>query len=325
MTKDNEMLLNEKIHMHMEKLSEYFDSNSLNPESYNILNESIFNFNPTGDIAISLHNTFGNNLFHRHDFFELIYIHSGQCTQKIDNKEMTLSKGELCLVNSKAYHSISTENDDDNIIFNFMFRKSFFSRYFLNLIGENDALSSFLINYLFDESSKDTYLIFNIDQSDKIDGIILSIINEFLDERAGFRSVLESLYVILFIEVSRNNLVKADSILKTTNKSSKFNEIMNYIEEHFATTNLQGTASHFHYHPNYLSKEIKKNTSKTYSEILQNIKLKQACFYLSKTNLSVQEIVEKVGYSELSHFYHIFKKNFTITPSEYRKQFQKHD
>ncbi|NMM65209.1 helix-turn-helix transcriptional regulator [Clostridium sp. P21] len=57
--------------------------------------------------------------------------------------------------------------------------------------------------------------------------------------------------------------------------------------------------------------------------ILQNIKLKQACFYLSKTNLSVQEIIEKVGYSGSSHFYHIFKKNFTLTPNEYRKQVQK--
>ncbi|MDS0524803.1 AraC family transcriptional regulator [Clostridium sp. SHJSY1] len=321
MNNDTEILLNKKIHTYMRNLSKYFDSNINNLDSYTTLNESIFNFNPTGDIAINLHSKHGNSLFHKHDFFELIYIYSGQCTQKIDNKEMILSKGHLCLVNSKAYHSIITENDEDNIIFNFMFKKSFFSRYFLTLIGENDTLSSFLINYLFDESSQDTYLIFNINHSNRIDEIILSIINEFIDERLGFRSILESLYVILFIEISRNNTIKPSNILNPNKNFSKINEIINYIENNFATTSLKKTAAHFHYHPNYLSKEIKKNTNKTYSEILQNIKLKQACFYLSKTNLSVQEIVEKVGYSELSHFYHIFKKNFTVTPYEYRSQF----
>ncbi|MBP2033541.1 AraC-like DNA-binding protein [Clostridium algifaecis] len=320
---NNKPLLDKKIQDYMNKVSARFNSVFLNSKTFNAFDESVFDFNPPGDIAVNLHNSHGNNLFHRHDFFEMIYIYSGKCIQKIDNKEMILSKGELCLVNSKAYHAIITENDEDNILFNFMFKKSFFSRYFLNLIGENNALSSFLINYLFDENSRDTYLVFDTAQSDSLKKIIFLIINEFIDERPGFRSVLESLYVILFIEISRNSSKKSNNLLKTNEKAAKFNEIMNYIEENFATTNLQETAIHFHYHPNYLSKEVKKHTNKTYSEILQNIKLKQACFYLSKTNLSVQEIIEKVGYSESSHFYHIFKKNFTMTPNEYRRQVQK--
>lgn len=322
MIKNKQFLLDQKIHTYMNKLSAYFDTIALNPNSYNVLTESIFNFNPTGDIAVSMHTNHGNNLVHRHDFFEMIYIYSGKCIQIIDNKEMILSKGQLCLVNTKAKHSIITENDKDNILFNFMFKKSFFSRYFLNLIGENDELSSFLINYLFDESSKDTFLLFNIEKSYSIENLIQSIISEFIDEHPGFRSVLESLYVILFIEISRNNALNTSTSTKTSERSNKFNEILKYIEENFATTNLQETAEHFHYHPNYLSKEIKKNTNKTYSEILQNIRLKQACFYLSKTSLSIQEIIGKVGYAELSHFYHIFKKNFTVTPNEYRKQIQ---
>lgn len=138
----------------MDKLSTYFDFISTNIGNYNLLNESIFTFNPTGDIAISLHNSNGNNLFHKYDFFEMVYIYSGKCIQKIDNRKMILSEGELFLVKTKAHHAIITENDENNILFNFMFKKSFFSRYFLNLIGENDSLSSFLINYLFDERVK---------------------------------------------------------------------------------------------------------------------------------------------------------------------------
>lgn len=318
----NDELLTSKIHTYMKKVSCYFDSISNDLECHATLDESIFNFNPTGDIAIVLHSYLGNDLSHKHDFFEMVYMYSGKCIQKIDDEEMILSEGQLCLINSKAYHSVRTEEDNDNILFNFMFKKSFFSRYFLNLIGENNSLSSFLINYLFDENSEKNYLIFNINNSISIENILLSIINEFINENIGFRSILESLYVILFIEISRNNCIVCNSHNKSNYKSSKFNKIIDYMEKNFATTNLQETAEYFHYHPNYLSKEIKKNTNKTYSQILQNIKLKQACFYLSKTNLPIQEITQKIGYTELSYFYHIFKKNFNLTPNEYRRQVQ---
>ena len=320
MSKYIELSLDKKIHKYMNDLSPYLSSTFSVSENFDILNESIFKYNPAGDIAISLHTSHGNNIFHKHDFFELIYIYAGKCIQKIDNKEMTLSEGQLCLLNSNAHHAIISENDETNIIFNFMFKKSFFTRSFINLIGQNDALSSFLINYLFDESSKETYLIFNTTKSDYLESIIFYIINEFIDKRQGFRNILESLYVILFIEISRNNTNKYNTIIDINENAVKFNAIMNYIEDHFSSTNLKETAMYFHYHPSYLSKKIKEYTNKTYSEILQNIKLTQACFYLSKTNLSVQEIIEKVGYSELSHFYHIFKKNFEMTPNEYRTQ-----
>lgn len=321
MLKDNKLLIDKKIRSYMKKLSKYFDSLSYDSDNDRILNDSIFNFNPTGDIAIGIHSCRVPQTTHRHDFFEMVYIYSGKCTQNIDSTEMVLKKGELCLINTKAKHKIITENDEDNILFNFMFKKSFFTNYFLNLICENNTVSSFLINYLFDENSESNYLIFNISQSETIDKIILLIINEFLDERPGFRSILESLYVILFIEISRHSTIN-NSSFTDNRKSNKFNEIMNYLEENFAATNLQETAKYFHYHPNYLSKEIKEITNKTYSEILQNIKLKHACFYLAKTSLSIQDIISKVGYSELSHFYRIFKKNFTLTPNEYRRKMQ---
>ena len=40
---------------------------------------------------------------------------------------------------------------------------------------------------------------------------------------------------------------------------------------------------------------------------------------LIKTSLSVYDISERVGYSAVSDFYRIFKKNFGVSPSEYRK------
>ena len=39
---------------------------------------------------------------------------------------------------------------------------------------------------------------------------------------------------------------------------------------------------------------------------------------LMQTELSTKEIAEKCGFSNCYHFYHQFKKNTLITPSQYR-------
>lgn len=238
-----------------------------------VLDNSIFMLNPSGDIAMLPHNFQGNSVLHKHDFFELIYVHSGKCAQIIDDKEFILNEGQLCLINTKARHSVTTENDEDNIVFNFMFKKSFFSRHFLNLINENNVLSSFLINYFFEENSKKTHLILNTYTYEHLKQILFKIIIEFIDENLGFRSIIESLYIILFIEIARNSSHTTNGIFKDKKRHIKINEILIYVEENYCTTNLEKTAHHFHYHPAYLSKAIKSATNKTYSEIIKQTKL----------------------------------------------------
>lgn len=316
--------LNNKIknYMKIKCHSSEFENIMCKFKNTQVLEDSLFMLNPSGDIAMMLHDFQGNSFLHKHDFFELIYVYSGKCVQIIDDKEFILNEGQLCLINTKAIHSVTTENDEDNIVFNFLFKKSFFSRHFLNLINENNVISSFLINYFFEENSKKTHLILNTYKYESLKQILFKIIIEFIDENLGFRSIIESLYVILFIEIARNNLYTANIVSDDKKRHIKINEILMYLEQNCCRTTLEKTAQHFHYHPAYLSKAIKSATNKTYSQIIKEMKLKTACFYLTKTNMSLKQILERVGYKELSHFHHIFKKEFNMTPSQYRNKFR---
>lgn len=317
----NENLLDSKIKEYTNIFPSSYAHIVDNSENDSVYNDSIFNLNNSSDIAMSLHNNSANNKLHKHDFFELIYVYNGQCNQVIDNKQMILKEGQLCFLNTKATHSIATE-DHNNIIFNFLFKKSFFSRHFLNLINENNDLSSFLINYLFDDTSKQTYLVLNSLKIATIKTILLNIINEFISKNLGFRSVIESLYVMLFIEIARNDYSSEKKIISKDKKYANVNEIISYIEDNYASTSLNKTAEHFHYHPAYLSRSIKNATNKTYSELLKEIRFREATFYLTNTNMPVKQIIKSIGYNELSHFHVIFKKEFNMTPNEYRTVFK---
>ena len=51
-------------------------------------------------------------------------------------------------------------------------------------------------------------------------------------------------------------------------------------------------------------------------------KLKVAENLLITTSLTMQDIIQEVGYENISYFYRIFKKKYAMTPQMYREKSQ---
>lgn len=71
----------------------------------------------------------------------------------------------------------------------------------------------------------------------------------------------------------------------------------------------------------YLSRLFKDETGIKFVVYLNNLRLKHALRLLETTNLKVYEIAEQVGYSNLSYFSTVFKKNFGQNPFDYKNTF----
>ena len=69
----------------------------------------------------------------------------------------------------------------------------------------------------------------------------------------------------------------------------------------------------------WLSHEIKNQTGKTYTELLQDKRLSQAAYLLKSTKIGVDEISKAVGYENKSYFHRIFTSKFNTTPKNYRE------
>ncbi len=69
----------------------------------------------------------------------------------------------------------------------------------------------------------------------------------------------------------------------------------------------------------YLSKLFKVKTGKRYIDYVSEIRLAEAKKYLTETQLSVQEIVSKVGYTDVTSFCKKFKAAFGVNTSSFRK------
>ena len=110
-------------------------------------------------------------------------------------------------------------------------------------------------------------------------------------------------------------------ILQNFNEEKKLKPraVISYIQNHF-TENiyLETLAETFHTSPSYLSRVIKKETSSTFSDYLNVLRINEAKKLLLNTRKPIKEIYETVGYNNRNTFIRIFKSITGTTPSDYR-------
>lgn len=101
-------------------------------------------------------------------------------------------------------------------------------------------------------------------------------------------------------------------------------KVVKYIDVHYVERiNLKALADKFGIDANYFSTIFKKDLGVTFTTYLAMQRLNKACQILRETNINVQEIAESIGYSDIQYFYRVFKKEYGITPMEYRKNNQR--
>ena len=88
-------------------------------------------------------------------------------------------------------------------------------------------------------------------------------------------------------------------------------------------TSIKDICSYYPYSQTMLLRQFKKLTGMTMVEYKAEQKLKYACQLLTNSEAKVIQIATLLEYNSLSHFLCSFKDKYGMTPSEYRKKYQK--
>ena len=201
--------------------------------------------------------------------------------------------------------------------------ENFFNSMFMSSLSENDIMSKFIIKAIYYKKEYSEYLLFPSSNNEFIQIIMKRLLCECFDKKVAFDTAVNAYIILLFTEFLRdykNNM--GDSNVKDLNIAI-ITEIKNYLYKNYKVANLKTTSEYFHFNADYLSKLIKNLTGDNFTSLLQYIKLKETCTLLKNSDYTIEEIMNRVGYSNMSYFYKLFKKNFQLTPVEYRKQNKK--
>ncbi len=155
---------------------------------------------------------------------------------------------------------------------------------------------------------------FEIDAPDIL-GIRTNLYVEMLEFRSfnEIRNWMEAICIKLmrFISESRQNTTQM--LLK---------KAQDYVLGNFSDEGLsiQKVADYLHISQSYLSMIFKKETGETFLKYLVGVRL-NAAIELLQGAYKTAEIAERVGYPDISYFSYFFKKNFGMSPREYRNKF----
>lgn len=270
----------------------------------------------TKSVTLLKHNRFTPVFFHEHNFFETIYVLSGVCIHHFHEKKIILKRGDICMVAPNVQHGVEIK-DEDSIILNILIRKSTFLDIFINAIRDKSQISSFFLGNLY-LKRRIRYMIYHTEKDLKFRNYILDMYLEQMKNDDYSDRIISSMLVIFFAQLTRmyNKTVEMEINEKWEIQEC---EIINFIQNHYTTVTLTDIADHFHFSVPYCSKIIKSMTGYGFAELIKNIRMQQGESMLLLTQLSVTDISEKIGYANPETFIRVFKKQFGVSPSYYRK------
>ncbi|AUO08846.1 chemotaxis protein CheY [Paenibacillus jamilae] len=116
-------------------------------------------------------------------------------------------------------------------------------------------------------------------------------------------------------------LIQLMENMRPTKASNLFAAAINYIEEHYADSELSAeqVSCGVFVDPSYLRRVFRKESGFSIVDHITHIRMKKAKELLLKGNRKLSEIAESVGYSDPNYFSKCFKKRFGMTPTEYEQ------
>lgn len=264
-------------------------------------------------ITMRPHTRFVHFPTHTHDYIEMIYVCSGSVTHVVNDNRITVSKGEIIILNQYAKHEILPASQND-IAVNFIILPQFFEKS-LEMLGEEETpLKRFVIDCIAGQENIDGYLYFKTHNVLPIENLIENLIYTFLNDTQNKRKINEFTLGLLLLQLINHS----DTLANEHLENNVILSVLKYIETNYQNASLTELSKALHYDVYWLSRQIKLKTSKTYTELLQEKRLAQAAFLLSNTNIKVSDIAIMVGYNNLSYFHRIFEKHFKKKPKKYR-------
>lgn len=244
---------------------------------------------------------------HCHDYYEIFMITSGKCIHKINGEDQFLERGYMVFIRPNDTHSYDYYGDTDCQFMNINFYKHVVEDafdYFRNRIFIQNITTSALPPYLILQPADMDMIIKKSEQ------IRLYATIDKLKARILARSFLIDALTYYFLHYENENkkLIPTwfDELLFQMQKKENFTIGL----ERLHTLSGRSTG-----HLNRIFKQYLNTTPTAY---INHLKLFYAKNLLITTSLSILEISLEAGFDNLSHFYHLFRESFGVSPGKIR-------
>lgn len=271
---------------------------------------------PTGDVP-TLPKGLVSLPFHRHEFVEIAYLWSGSCTMEVESATLSLSPGDFLMLDTRSAHRPGVPNG--SILLNLAVMTSFFNDSFFQNFDRDDVLAEFFASMLYSQKSEKCYIVFRPQNDPRIRQLIAMIVTEYFSQEICSVRITENLMTVLFstmvrLQRQQNAQLSAQQFLE----DGIVAEILSYMRENILTVTRDSLADHFGYSYSYVSSVLQSATGMTFSKLKNILRLQQAERLLRRSDKPVVAVARLSGFSNVTSFYELFRRQYGISPQDYR-------
>lgn len=256
---------------------------------------------------------------HKHDELELFFLLSGELQFLLDGNRQRLQQGEMMLVKPNVLHGAFKSVHLPVAFIAITFHQTFIASHINDTIQTDYLAPIFQKGYLIQQ-------YYNLDfcEKQKLYDIMNRISDAYKNQNPGFElliksKLLELLYQIITPQLPLNTIATTESL----DNLYALKDTLEYIEKNFSSQIKVSTlAKMLNMSEGHYSRIFKTHTGTTVGQFINNYRLNFAAQSLRNKALSISLIADMAGFKNLSYFTRAFKQAFTMTPKDYRKQFQ---
>lgn len=238
------------------------------------------------------------DIYHSHDFYELILTTRGSGVQLINERKETNTENEIIILRPSDRHCFISQSEDIEIV-SLSVKKEEFEKF-------ANAYDPLLLKHINGDISPV-----------RISSQPESVLSGYSIEA----QIMTEYDCKLLLSFFLNAYISKSSFLKTETEMPPM--LLSAIEEMKKTENLKRGIDAFkelsHYSQSHLSRLIKSFFLMSLKQYINELRLQSAYSSIVLTNTPIEEIAEDIGFSSFSHFNKIFKERFSVTPAALRK------
>jgi AraC-like DNA-binding protein len=225
---------------------------------------------------------------HNHKFLELVYYSGGIGRSAINNHRYQIHRGTFTITPSGVYH------DQENLT----------------------DLSSFCI--LLSDSHMESHTGGWLDYSGNVGRKVLQLFIELAEKKTGFELISDG--ILLEIAGIVERLTEEYKEHSHLSKEDLVNTGIDLIGEKEGLISVAELAEHLNVSKDYLRHLFLDHVGKSPHKMIVSTKIKKAAALLKDPHFSITEIAEQCGYVDVYYFSSQFKKNLSMSPTQFRKQ-----
>lgn len=123
--------------------------------------------------------------------------------------------------------------------------------------------------------------------------------------------------------LNEGNILSEEYSLKDEKKNSTYlvNKALSYMKANYAEDlSLKNIADELYISTWYISKLLRKETGRTFIDILNEIRIQEAKKLLHEPKYKIYEVANRVGFTDVPYFTKLFKRIIGLTPMEFRNK-----